>query len=78
MKTRHYIREETDTFDEVNKVLNELRDEIVDDSDATDRIVAEQSSRISKLEKKIEELTPESPTETIKPKKQPSAKRKKK
>lgn len=74
MKTRHYIREETDTFDEVNKVLNELRDEIVDDSVAFCRIVTELaskisklSSRISKLEKKIKELE--------KPKKQSSAKK---
>lgn len=36
MKVRIYSREETDTFDEVNKVFNELRNEVVADFSRVD------------------------------------------
>lgn len=75
MKTHHYAREETDTFDEVNKVFNELREEIVGDSEVVDNVITRLITRIAKLDKKVEELTPESPVAKNKPpKKKPPKK----
>jgi len=81
MKTHHYTREETDTFDEVNKVVNELRGEIVKEfwvvegnSVVFDAGLRALKSRIAKLE------NPEELESKKKPPKNepPSAKNKKK
>lgn len=78
MKTRNYFREETDTFDEINKVVNELRGEIVADFEVVDKALTALSSRIAKLDMRINNLENPEVLATIPKKKAPKKSPKKK
>lgn len=75
MKTRIYHREETDTFDEINKVLNELRNEIVEEF----KVLRDENNALKMRINNLENPEVLAPIPKKKPKKKkPSAKNKKK